>query len=253
MVYLIDLGTCYKIGMTFNLKNRVKQFKTSRETVIPIDVIIYPYPVLDLEEIDNKMESDLHRMCQDYKIQGELFQKTPEILHIFKRYKFDIGDNYNWEEDIKNLLDNSKTNKLKSNDNRKNNGNRKKTIYQNELKGNFIKKHESTKTLKEEGYNTKGILCVLRNEQHKSQGYIWSQKELNEEELNERIKLAKKRTDSTSDFILQYTLNNEFLAKYKSMTEASKRTGIPISSISLCCQGRYKTAGKFIWKREAEL
>ena len=75
------------------------------------------------------MESDLHRMCQDYKIQGELFQKTPEILHIFKRYKFDIGDNYNWEEDIKNLLDNSKTNKLKSNDNRKNNGNRKKTIY----------------------------------------------------------------------------------------------------------------------------
>lgn len=42
MVYLIDLGTCYKIGVTTNLKKRIETFKNSREIVTPIDVIVYP-------------------------------------------------------------------------------------------------------------------------------------------------------------------------------------------------------------------
>jgi len=42
MVYLIDLGTCYKIGVTNNLKKRVESFKNSREIVVPIDIIVYP-------------------------------------------------------------------------------------------------------------------------------------------------------------------------------------------------------------------
>lgn len=32
------------------------------------------------------------------------------------------------------------------------------------------------------------------------------------------------------------------------MTQASKELEIPISSISLCCKGVYKTAGGFKWE-----
>lgn len=252
MIYLIDLGTCYKIGMTNNLKNRVKQFKTSREFVNPIDVIVYPYSVLDIEDIDNKMETDLHQLCQDYKISGELFQKTPEIIHIFKRYKFDIGDNHDWTDQIKTLLSNSP--KIKKEDKRKYNGKEKtkRIIYQYDLEGNFIKKYNDTKSLKKEGFNEKGVLRVLRGEQYKSQGYIWNDTELSNEELNKKIKLAKKRagSDNKKYNILQYNLDGNLLAEYETITIASKRTGIAISSISLCCNGKYKTAGNYIWKKE---
>lgn len=37
---------------------------------------------------------------------------------------------------------------------------------------------------------------------------------------------------------------------YKSIAEASNITGISQSSISLCCSGKYKKAGNYIWKKE---
>lgn len=33
-----------------------------------------------------------------------------------------------------------------------------------------------------------------------------------------------------------------------SMNEASRKTGVVQSSISLCCNGKYKTAGGYLWK-----
>lgn len=35
---------------------------------------------------------------------------------------------------------------------------------------------------------------------------------------------------------------------YESMTDASTKTGIPLSNISACCKGRLKSAGGFHWK-----
>lgn len=48
--------------------------------------------------------------------------------------------------------------------------------------------------------------------------------------------------------VLQYTLEDEFVAEYISQHEAKRVTGIDNSSISRCCSGGYKTAGGFIWK-----
>jgi hypothetical protein len=83
MVYLIDLGTCYKIGVTNNLKKRIESFKNSREIVIPIDIIVYPQNTIDIENIDKNMESELHLLCKKYKISRELFQKIPDVIQIF--------------------------------------------------------------------------------------------------------------------------------------------------------------------------
>ena len=46
----------------------------------------------------------------------------------------------------------------------------------------------------------------------------------------------------------QYSLNGEFIKKYDCMMDAERDTGIRCSSIHLCCKGKYKRAGKFIWR-----
>ena len=50
--------------------------------------------------------------------------------------------------------------------------------------------------------------------------------------------------------VLQYTIDGQFIAEYKSESEASRQTGISQSQIDGCCKGKYgyKTAGGSIWK-----
>ena len=49
--------------------------------------------------------------------------------------------------------------------------------------------------------------------------------------------------------VLQYSRNGEFIARYNSAAEASRKTGANHSHIIECCNGkRYKTVNNFIWK-----
>ena len=48
--------------------------------------------------------------------------------------------------------------------------------------------------------------------------------------------------------VAQLDLDGNLLNEYKSLTEASKATGISVSKISAVCKGRRKTAGGYIWK-----
>ena len=50
--------------------------------------------------------------------------------------------------------------------------------------------------------------------------------------------------------VLQFTMQGEFVRKFISMHEASEKTKIARSTIKLCCSGKYKQAGGFIWKYE---
>ena len=59
----------------------------------------------------------------------------------------------------------------------------------------------------------------------------------------------KREHKELSKPVLQYTKSMEFVAEYPSAREASRKTGINISSICQCCkQKRYKSAGGYIWK-----
>ena len=55
---------------------------------------------------------------------------------------------------------------------------------------------------------------------------------------------------SLSKAVIQYDKNNNKIAEYKSIKEASKQTGIKNTSISQCCRKviHYNTAGGYIWK-----
>ena len=43
---------------------------------------------------------------------------------------------------------------------------------------------------------------------------------------------------------------NELNKSFKSITEAARYTGICLQSISMCCRGKYATAGDFHWRFE---
>ncbi len=52
----------------------------------------------------------------------------------------------------------------------------------------------------------------------------------------------------TAKAVLQYTLDGVLIRRYKTLTQASRKTGIDICSISKCARGiRYKTAGGYKW------
>ena len=52
--------------------------------------------------------------------------------------------------------------------------------------------------------------------------------------------------------IVQYTLDDEFVAKYKSIRQASRQLNINSGNISLCASGKAKTYKGFIWKYTTE-
>lgn len=57
-----------------------------------------------------------------------------------------------------------------------------------------------------------------------------------------------KNNKRKSKKVVQYTMNNEVIAEYLSQAEAQRQTSILQSKICLCCLGKRKTAGGFIWK-----
>lgn len=47
--------------------------------------------------------------------------------------------------------------------------------------------------------------------------------------------------------VSQFSRNYVFVASYKNMVEASRKTGIDITAISRCCRHQRKSAGGYIW------
>lgn len=71
-----------------------------------------------------------------------------------------------------------------------------------------------------------------------------------QEEINRKIKDAKKRNQSYSceKPVAQYTISGTLVATYESATDAERKTGISRGGIQRCCIGRYLQAKGFIWK-----
>lgn len=71
--------------------------------------------------------------------------------------------------------------------------------------------------------------------------------------LQKCSKILTNRKD-LSKYVLQYTLDGEFVNEYPSVSEAHRQTGIRINSISQCCNGhkRYTHAGGYKWCFKSE-
>ena len=67
----------------------------------------------------------------------------------------------------------------------------------------------------------------------------------------ENINYSQKINSSYNDRIKevqQFDKNNKLLATYKSISDASRITGIKVSSISYSANGQRKTGGGYIWR-----
>lgn len=76
-------------------------------------------------------------------------------------------------------------------------------------------------------------------------------KENNIHALKNKLRIMPRgNKNKLSKEIIQYDLNMKKIAKYGSIREAQRITGINQSNISKCCRekGNYNTAGGYIWK-----
>ena len=54
--------------------------------------------------------------------------------------------------------------------------------------------------------------------------------------------------EAQSNKVLQFTKSGEFIREWPSTREAYRQLGIAHSSICKCCNGKYKSAGGYVWK-----
>lgn len=78
----------------------------------------------------------------------------------------------------------------------------------------------------------------------KTGGFIWKyyEDEITEEEVILRNKTKRERC------VAQYSLSRELICIFKSIKEASLKTGIYYNGIARCCREERNKAGGFIWK-----
>ena len=68
------------------------------------------------------------------------------------------------------------------------------------------------------------------------------------EQTKQKISNSTKGKPKRKDFILQYSLDKNFLKEWESIAVISRELQIDPSDIGKCCKEKRKTAGGFIWK-----
>ena len=124
-----------------------------------------------------------------------------------------------------------------------------KKVCQYNLRGNLIKIWDCMNEAERELNISKGsIHNCCKGIQKKTGGFIWRyvDDKITDEYLTWCNELHTGGNQKKS--IVQYSLNNEFVCLFSSITEAEMATGVDKGSISACCRGKNKTAGGFIWK-----
>ena len=61
---------------------------------------------------------------------------------------------------------------------------------------------------------------------------------------------TKRVAEKLSQKVIQLDLNDNILNVFKSMRQAEREAGIDATSISACCNGKRKSAGRFKWRRK---
>jgi hypothetical protein len=91
--------------------------------------------------------------------------------------------------------------------------------------------------------------CCLRGKTSTSGGYQW--RYADEPEFKNGIthlQEVKETRYCNAKIIVSYDLDGNIIKEYPSIGEACRKSGILRRLITLCVNGRQKTAGGFIWK-----
>lgn len=235
---------------------------------------VYTYTRLDKNEIfyvgigsDSK-----YKRAKNTSSRSDYFKK---IINKSK-YKLDIiFDDLTWEEAClkeielialhgrKDLKTGTLINFTNGGEGRLGSQNRITPTYQIDLEGNIIKEWNNIETIcKELNIHRQSLYAVLNGKVLTCNKFIWIYKKnysigylqniLNKLD-NEKIRRINNPTPGKKPIaVLQYDLNNNFIAEYNSVLEASKKTLTRCSCITQCVNPKYNrtTANNFIWKRK---
>lgn len=117
-----------------------------------------------------------------------------------------------------------------------------KKVYQYSKAGVFIKEYSCAKKAGEElNTNAQPISMCCKGDRLTAGGFVWR---FYKEEFIE----CQKRTSRNARAILQYDRNGVFIKEYKTVSDASKETGIYSGNIAKSARCTGKLRGKYIWK-----
>lgn len=123
-------------------------------------------------------------------------------------------------------------------------------VFQYDLNGNLVNVWRNAQEAEQETDTLASCICNCCNGVYEhSNGCIWSYFILDKKTLDEKIMSIKQQKKRA---ILQFDLQENFIREWDSIKEAGETLGIPRSNIVLCCQGKRKTAGGFIFKYKNE-
>lgn len=113
-----------------------------------------------------------------------------------------------------------------------------------ELDGTFVKSYYSAGDAKKDGYGDSDVLLCCKNKQQRVKDKIFM---FEDEYLKNGAKVYEKTTPNGMKAIVQCDCNGNMIAEYKSVTEASEKSGILRTRISSVLTKASKHANGFIF------
>lgn len=198
-----------------------------------------------------KRQPKLYNSLNKYGFENHKIELVLECLEIelnyYERY---YQEHYNSVLDGLNLRYTATTDKsgLMSNETKQKMSNaRKGIVFSDEWKENLSKVWKGRKHSEE----TKLKMSLASKGKPKSPEHIAkmiaSQKGKKREKRSEATKLLLSLNNGKSRVVLQYDLDMNFIAEYRSVMEACRQLGVS-RNISACCLGKLKQSGGFIWR-----
>lgn len=129
------------------------------------------------------------------------------------------------------------------------NSNYRTEIHQYDIDGNYISSYESIMEAERiTGISNSKISACAKGKNAYTKNFRWSYVYYEKLEPFDKNKYMYEKVISPSEKeIYQYTKDGKFIKGYKSMSEAYRETGISFKQISLCRNGKRKSAGGYKW------
>jgi hypothetical protein len=116
-------------------------------------------------------------------------------------------------------------------------------VHQYSLDGTFIKSHNSlAEAFKDTGISKQSISNCLQKISKSAGKFLWS--------FDKTDNVDQYTLDYHKIPVYQYSLDGKFMAEFSSMADAAEKTLVDFIYISDNVNGKYQSAGKFIWKKE---
>jgi len=178
----------------------------------------------------------IHRLVAEAFIENP--NNLPEVNHKDENKKNNFINNLEWCTEIYNSNYGTKGQRISDKNSL--------TTYQYSLNGELITIYKSTlEAQRITGSDRVSIQQCCTNSLKTSNGFVWSYKELSQEEVINIVK--SKKWDNKPKEILQIDNNGIVINQYSSLHDIKRKTGFDSSYISNCCRNKCNKAYGYKW------